>query len=83
MTLVNEVMPHSQLGKCLGARLDGRLTLRLEPGVTGTDRSCGHVEGTARPLFDYRADRRITSRKREVPWCSRSASRCLPTCAGP
>jgi hypothetical protein len=28
------------------------MTLRLNPRVTGTDRSCGHVQGTARTLFD-------------------------------
>ncbi len=28
------------------------MTLRLNPQVTGTDRSCGHVQGTARTLFD-------------------------------
>ena len=29
------------------------MTLRLNPRVTGTDRRCGHVQGTARTLFDY------------------------------
>ena len=29
------------------------MTLRLNARVTGTDRSCGHVQGTARTLFDY------------------------------
>jgi hypothetical protein len=37
------------------------MTLRLNARVTGTDRSCGHVQGAARTLFDYLAWARVVA----------------------
>jgi len=56
------------------------MTLRLNPRVTGTDRSCGHVQGTARTLFDSLGSTPYESQA-GGPLCSRHACRCSPTCA--
>ena len=37
------------------------MTLRLNPRMTGTERGCGHVQGTARTLFDCAGDPTHTS----------------------
>ena len=52
------------------------MTLRLNPRVTGTDRSCGHVQGTARTLFDYAEDVRIMSGSSVRWWLMIGAVHC-------
>jgi hypothetical protein len=59
--------------------LAGWITLRLDPRVAGAGRRCGHLQGTARTLFDYAGDLGITSQPRNKERRVRYTGLTIPT----